>query len=150
MEIILKKKLTWIWSKVKITSQTTYPRGTHPPDLEVWDKEQKNPPIVQVETVRDLLLHLDCHKSVGPDGIHLRVLRELVDMIAKPLSISYQWSWSNIEVPDDWILAYVTPIYKKGHKECGGFTLLGSRTLQQLLSQKRRGRRKEKTFHGLR
>lgn len=57
------------------TSQTTYPWGTQPHNLEVWDEEQKNPPPpVQVETVRDLLFHLTCHKSMGPDGIHLRVM----------------------------------------------------------------------------
>jgi len=66
-------------------------------------------PQVQVETVRDLLLHLDCHKSMGPDGIHLRVLRELVDVIAGQLSIICQQSWSSREVPDD-----VMPIYEKG------------------------------------
>jgi len=41
---------------------------------------------VQVETVRDLLLHLYCHKSMGPDGIHTRVPTELVEVIAKLLS----------------------------------------------------------------
>jgi len=30
------------------------------------------------------LLNIDCHKSMGLDGIHLRVLRELVEVIAKP------------------------------------------------------------------
>ena len=35
-----------------------------------------------METIRDLLLHMDCHKSMGPDGIHPSVLRELADVIA--------------------------------------------------------------------
>ena len=29
---------------------------------------------------RVLLFHLDCHKSMGPDEIHRRVLGELVEM----------------------------------------------------------------------
>jgi len=70
--------------------------------------------MMQVEIVRDLLLYLDCHKSIGPDGIHLT---ELVEVIAKLLSIIYQHSWSTGEVPEDWKLGSVTPIYKKGHKE---------------------------------
>ena len=49
--------------------------------------------MVQVETVRDLLLHLDCHKFMGPDGIHLRMLRELAEVIARLYSIIYQCSW---------------------------------------------------------
>jgi len=54
---------------------------------------------------------------MGPDGIHPRVLRELVEELAKLLSIIYQQSWLTGEVPDDWRIASVTPIYKKGQKE---------------------------------
>ncbi|GAB0209271.1 mitochondrial enolase superfamily member 1 [Grus japonensis] len=57
---------------------------------------------------------------MGPDGIHPRVLRELAEELAKPLSIIYQQSWLTGEVPDDWRLANVTPIYKKGRKEDPG------------------------------
>ncbi|GAB0203730.1 mitochondrial enolase superfamily member 1 [Grus japonensis] len=57
------------------------------------------------------------HKSMGPDGIHPRVLRELVEVLTKPLSIIYQQFWLTGEVPVDWRLANVTPIHKKGRKE---------------------------------
>ncbi|KAF1482356.1 hypothetical protein FQV18_0013500, partial [Eudyptula minor novaehollandiae] len=100
-------------------NQTGYPQGTWPPELE--DRgEQDEPPIIQEEAVNDLLRHLDAHKSMGPDGIHPRVLRELAEELAKPLSIIYQQSWLTGEVPDDWRLANVTPIYKKGRKEDPG------------------------------
>ena len=72
------------------------------------------------ETVRDLLVQLDCHKSMGPDEIHSRVLRELAEVRAEPLSISYQGSLLTGEVPEDWRLASVTPIYKTGRKEDPG------------------------------
>ncbi|KFM07207.1 hypothetical protein AS27_05698, partial [Aptenodytes forsteri] len=84
------------------------------------DGEQNKPPVIQEEAVNDLLRHLDAHKSMGPDGIHLRVLGELAEVLAKPLSIIYQQSWLTGEVPDDWRLANVTPIYKKGRKEDPG------------------------------
>ena len=86
--------------------QISYPRGTLCPDLEVWDGMQNTPPVIQVETVRELLLHLDCHKSLGPDGLHTRVLRELVRVIADPLSTIYQRSWLSGEVPEDWRLPF--------------------------------------------
>jgi len=70
--------------------------------------------MIQVETVSKQLLHLDCHKSMEPDGIHPRLLRELAEMIAKLLSIIYQSSLSTREVPEVWRLASVAPIYKKG------------------------------------
>ncbi|GAB0203339.1 mitochondrial enolase superfamily member 1 [Grus japonensis] len=76
--------------------------------------------MIQEEAVNDLLRHLDTHKSMGLDGIHPRVLRELVEELAKPLSIIYQQSWLTGEVPDDWRLANVMPIYKKGWKEDPG------------------------------
>ncbi|PKU36355.1 rna-directed dna polymerase from mobile element jockey-like [Limosa lapponica baueri] len=101
-------------------SQTTYPQGVQPPELEDKDGEQNNPPIIQEEVVNDLLMHLDIHKSVGLDGIHPRVLRELAGELTKPLSIIYQQSWSTGEVPGDWRVANVTPIYKKGQKENPG------------------------------
>ncbi|PKU34385.1 rna-directed dna polymerase from mobile element hypothetical protein [Limosa lapponica baueri] len=77
-------------------------------------------PIIQVEMVRDLLDHLDMHKSMGPEWTHPRVLRELVELFIKLLSIIYQQSWLTGEVPADWRLANVMPIYKKGHKEDPG------------------------------
>ncbi|NXA89439.1 RTJK polymerase, partial [Melanocharis versteri] len=83
-------------------------------------REQKSPPVIQEEAVRELLSCLDIHKSMGPDGIHPRVMRELADELAKPLSIIYQQSWLTGEVPDDWKLANVTPIHKKGKKEDPG------------------------------
>ncbi|KFW88407.1 hypothetical protein N305_02125, partial [Manacus vitellinus] len=66
------------------------------------------------------LSHLDPHKSMGPDGIHPRVMRELAEELTKLLSIIYQQSWLTVEVPDDWKLANVTPIHKKGCKEDPG------------------------------
>ncbi|KFW84734.1 hypothetical protein N305_10376, partial [Manacus vitellinus] len=75
------------------------------------------PPVIQEGTVSDLLSHLDPHKSMGPDGIHPRVMREVVEELAKLLSIIYQQSWLTGEVPGDWKLANVTPIHKKGCKE---------------------------------
>jgi len=54
---------------------------------------------------------------MGLDGIHPRVLRDLAEELAAPLSIIYQQSWLTGEVPDDWRLTSVTPIYKKGQKE---------------------------------
>ncbi|KAF4795109.1 hypothetical protein TURU_095920 [Turdus rufiventris] len=65
----------------------------------------------------ELLSRLDIYKSMGPDGIHPRVMRELVDELVKLLSIVYRQSWATGEVPDDWKLANVTPILKNSTKE---------------------------------
>ncbi|KFQ37140.1 hypothetical protein N332_02165, partial [Mesitornis unicolor] len=77
-------------------------------------------PIIPEEVVSDLLHHLDIQKSMGPDGIHPRVLRELAEVLAKPLSIIYQQSWLTGEVPVNWRPANMTAIYRKGQKEDPG------------------------------
>ncbi|GAB0178697.1 mitochondrial enolase superfamily member 1 [Grus japonensis] len=70
--------------------------------------------------VSDLLHFLDMHKSMELDGIHPRVLRELIEVLTKTLSVICQLSWLTGEVSLDWRLANVTPIYKKGQKEDPG------------------------------
>ncbi|KAJ7416727.1 hypothetical protein WISP_69171 [Willisornis vidua] len=44
-------------------------------------------------------------------------MRKLVGELAKPLSIIYHQSWLTREVANDWKLANVTSIHKKGQKE---------------------------------
>jgi len=60
-------------------SQTGYPQGSQPPVLEDREGERNKPPIIEEEAVNDLLCHLDAYKSMGLDGIHPIVLRELVE-----------------------------------------------------------------------
>ncbi|KAK4832222.1 hypothetical protein QYF61_021069 [Mycteria americana] len=98
-------------------SKTSCSVGTQPPELEGRDRQQNEAPIIQGEMGNDLLHHLDTHSSMGSDGIHPRVLRELAEVLTKLLSILYQQSWLTREVPVDWRLANVTPIFKKGWKE---------------------------------
>ncbi|TRZ07686.1 hypothetical protein HGM15179_019418 [Zosterops borbonicus] len=93
------------------------PQDNWPPELVHRDGEQNRFPVIQEEAVRDLMSHLDAHKSMGPDRIHPRVMRELAEELDKLVSINYHQSWLAREVPDDWNLANVTPIHKKGQKE---------------------------------
>ena len=48
------------------------------------------------------------------------MLRELAAVGAKPLSINLWQSWLTGNVPVDWRLANVTPIFKKGWKDDPG------------------------------
>ncbi|KAJ7418310.1 hypothetical protein WISP_59782 [Willisornis vidua] len=100
--------------------QTGHPQDNWPPELVDWDREQNSPPVIQEEAVSDLLSHFDAQKSMRPDGIHPRVMRELANELAKLVSIIYQQSWLTGKVPDDWRLASLTPIHKKGRKDDQG------------------------------
>ena len=101
-------------------SKTTYSLGMKTPALVDRDGEQNRPCMIHDEMVLDLLQKLDAHKSMGPDRLHPRVLRELVDVVVKPLSIILWQSWLTGDVLVDWRLANVMPIFKKGQKDDPG------------------------------
>ena len=59
-------------------------------------------------------------KSVDPNGMYPRVLKELADLRAKTFSmISEKSRWSG-EVPSDWKKGNVTPIFMKSRKDDAG------------------------------
>ena len=68
------------------------------------------------EAVFKVLDVINVNKTPGPDGISPRVLKEAKNQICKPLSIIFNKSFNSGKVPDDWKLANVTPIQKKGDK----------------------------------
>ncbi|KAJ7414762.1 RNA-directed DNA polymerase from mobile element jockey [Willisornis vidua] len=71
---------------------------------------------VNPETLQDLLFQLDPCKSVGLDGTHPRILKELADVITKPLLMISEYSWESGEALADCQLANVQ-IFKKSKKQ---------------------------------
>jgi len=61
-----------------------------------WENEEPTP--VGEDQVRDHLMNLKVHKSMGPDEVHPQVPRELVNEVAKPVSIMFEKSWQSSEV----------------------------------------------------
>ncbi|KFV70918.1 hypothetical protein N307_04242, partial [Dryobates pubescens] len=89
--------------------------------------------------VREQLSNLDIHKSMGPDGMHPRVLRKLAEVIARPLFIIFGKSWQTGNVPGHWRRANTTPVFKKGKKEDPGnyrlvsLTSIPGKVMEQLI-----------------
>ncbi|KGL73116.1 Putative 115 kDa protein in type-1 retrotransposable element R1DM, partial [Tinamus guttatus] len=96
-------------------------------------------PMVEEDWVRDYLGKLDTHKSMGLDGMHPRVLRELAVVIAQLLSIIFERSWRAGEVPEDWKKTNVTPVFKKDKREDPGnyspvsLTSIPGKVIEQLI-----------------
>ena len=65
----------------------------------VWGKEDF--PLVKEDQIRECLAKISAHRSIGLYGMHLRVLRELAEVIAESLSIIFERSWRTGEVVND-------------------------------------------------
>lgn len=52
------------------------------------------------------------YKSMGHDEMHPGVLRELADVVAKPLFMVFEKSWQSWEIPGDWKRGSIVLIFK--------------------------------------
>ena len=72
--------------------------------------------VIDENDVRKLLVDLNIDKSPGPDQLHPRILREVAEIIAKPVTLIFQLSIDQSKLPQQWKLANVSPIFKKGSR----------------------------------
>ena len=68
------------------------------------------------EGIYKLLNELNINKSPGPDKIPTRVLKCCATEIAPLLQIIFTQSMASGILPNDWLSANITPIYKKGDR----------------------------------
>ena len=72
--------------------------------------------IITVEMVLDALKKINVNKSCGPDNLHPRLLLELADIIALPVTILFNATLKDGNLPRDWRMAFITGIFKKGSR----------------------------------
>ena len=86
-------------------------------DSSIGDVEALEHINIDPEIIRKSILELNICKATGPDGIHARILREGIDSITEALRQIFKRSLNFTEIPQDWKLANVVPIFKKGRKD---------------------------------
>ena len=72
--------------------------------------------IIAPDMVKLKISKLKQDKAPGDDWITPKYLKEVVDELAEPLTEIFNKSISEGVVPQDWKIANVTPIFKKGTK----------------------------------
>ena len=60
--------------------------------------------------------NLKPHKASGPDNIPAQLLKSTSDELAPALTLIFQASLEQGEIPSDWKEAYISPIFKKGDR----------------------------------
>ena len=96
--------------------------------------------IITTPGVQKLISEINPHKTHSPDNIPARVVKESQSVLAPMLTHLFQQSLHTGEIPPEWKLAYVTPIYKKGNREDPknyrpvSLTSIISKTMEHILS----------------
>ena len=99
-----------------------------------------------VDIVREEIIQIvkqsENNKSMGPDNIHIRALKEGINSFSVALTILFQKSIESSEIPEDWKKANITALYKKGVKSDPGnyrpisLTSVVSKILEKLIKRK--------------
>ena len=71
---------------------------------------------ITYDMVKKKLLKLKLNKSPGPDAIHPRVLHDTAETITYPLMLIFRTSINTRRLPQEWKIANISAIFKKGNK----------------------------------
>ena len=91
-------------------------QGATLPDIETDDGHNLYMINITSSTVKDILEILDTSKSSGPDEVSAKFLKNTSKAIAPILSKIFNFSMHTAVFPDQWKLAYVTPLHKKNEE----------------------------------
>ena len=84
--------------------------GINPPNSELGNVTFK------ALDIKKKIDKLKLSSAAGPDRFSTRLLKETANEISMPLAIIFRKSLESNTVPEDWRIANVTPIFKKGVK----------------------------------
>ena len=73
-----------------------------------WHKFNSNLTFLLTQ-IRSLVAPFFFIKTLGPDSVHPRLLRECQKALSYPLCMLFRLSLQNGELPHDWKTSYITP-----------------------------------------
>ena len=71
---------------------------------------------IDTSGVENRLRKCNPHKVTGPDAILAHILCELSTEVTPALSFVFQMSFDTGQIPGDWCMAYIVPVYKIGDR----------------------------------
>lgn len=80
----------------------------------MWGKEHLL--LIEEDMIWNGLGKIHACKSMDLNKMYAQVLRKLVEVIAKPLSIIFEGSWRKEIVPGDWKIASVIPVFRSSER----------------------------------
>ena len=97
---------------------------------------------ITTEVVGKYLKELNASKSQGPDNLHPKLLLEAPEEIKNPLTEIFNKLLQEGTVPNDWKLANIIPLHKKGSKSSPknyrpiSLTSVASKLMEKLVRDK--------------
>ena len=79
--------------------------------------------VVSAVGVTKLLKDLNTSKALGPDEFHPRVLKELASELGPVFAHLFKQSIDMGEIPKEWFLANVCPLFKNGDRSLFAITV---------------------------
>ena len=91
------------------------------PSIEPCEIQQPMPSlIITNKLVKNCLNNLKLNKSPGPDNLSPNFIKKLIDDLTEPLTIIFQNSYKTGIVPNQWKIAKITALFKKGNRSYVG------------------------------
>ena len=100
----------------QFVSDFTNENTQNQPELKGEPSPEKSKLEITEEGIRKILCNVNPKKANGPDNIPNRVLKECATNIAPYITSIFKKSYEEGSVPDDWTMAVITALFKKGDK----------------------------------
>ena len=85
-----------------------------PPEKERTVTNSLTDIVITEQRVMDVIDGMKEKSAPGPDQISSKIIKELKNELAKPLTILYRKSMDEAKIPDEWRRTNITPIFKNG------------------------------------